>query len=139
MTAAVPFTDLVQIIRQDQPDVQAIYVFGSFAVDQHTEDSDLDLALLLPIDSRTSVYEMATGKLRRQLEDVSGRPVDLVHLRKVDTVFQHQVIQTGRRIYSGDDNAAATFEMHAMSLYQKLNEERAEILEDIYRRGKVLE
>ncbi len=41
--------------------------------------------------------------------------------------MQHQVIHNGLCLYKVD-NSAATFEMQVMSMYQHLNEERADIV-----------
>jgi hypothetical protein len=46
-----------------------------------------------------------------------------------------QVIAAERLLYAADPAAAEEFEMLALSFYQKLNEERTEILED-FRRTK---
>ncbi|MGB3218855.1 MAG: hypothetical protein WBD79_15760, partial [Anaerolineae bacterium] len=62
--------------------------------------------------------------------------VDLVNGREVSTVFQKEIIRSGRRIYTADDNAVAEFEMLTLSYYQKLNEERAAILQVFRETGK---
>ena len=59
-------------------------------------------------------------------------------LRMVNTVLQHEIIQTGRIIYMKDEYTIDLFEMIVMSLYQKLNEERAGILKEIYKSGRIL-
>jgi hypothetical protein len=68
--------------------------------------------------------------------------VDLVNLRMVDTVFQARIIETGRLLYTSGSSSGsgetASFEMLTLSYYQKLNEERAEIIQDIVRTGRVL-
>ena len=72
------------------------------------------------------------------LMDVLKKDVDLVNLRRVNTVLQHEIIQTGRIIYMKDEYTIDLFEMIVMSLYQKLNEERAGILKEIYKSGRIL-
>jgi len=42
------------------------------------------------------------------------------------------------RLYAGDENESAVFEMLVLSFYQKLNEERRGILENILQSGRVL-
>ncbi|MGI9255608.1 MAG: hypothetical protein ACR2PY_01590, partial [Salinispira sp.] len=56
--------------------------------------------------------------------------VDLVNLRRVSTVFQNEIINTGRWLYVKDKDmdVVLAFEMQVLSAHQKLNEERAEIL-----------
>ena len=108
------------------PDLQGVYLFGSAASGAQREGSDVDLGLLLPPGGPPPdpwrLWE--TG--------------DLVDLRRADTVFRHQVVSTGRLLLVRDPRAAAEFEMLTLSFYQKLNEERREILEEIRRTGRVL-
>jgi hypothetical protein len=56
----------------------------------------------------------------------------------VNTVFQNEIIQEGRVIYRQNEYAVDEFEMNVVSFYQKLNEERAGILEDILKTGRIL-
>ncbi len=65
-----------------------------------------------------------------------GKVVDLINLREVSTVFQNEIITADRRIYTGDAYGADEFEMLALSFYQKLGEERREILEEFWRTGR---
>jgi len=107
---------LVEIVLRDFPSAQAIYLLGSYARgEQHTQ-SDIDLAVLLPVD-----IALALAKQAR-------RDVDLVNLRLVSTVFQNEIIHTGVLLYCSDEPARQEFEMLALSAYIKLSEERADIL-----------
>ena len=54
--------------------------------------------------------------------------VDLVDLLSASTVMQNQVIHHGICIYDAA-NYSALFEMQVMSMYQHLNDERADILQ----------
>ena len=66
--------------------------------------------------------------LRFALETLLEKEVDLINLRRVPTVLQKEVVVADCRIYEGDRCAAEEFEMLTLSYYQKLNEERAEIV-----------
>lgn len=112
------------------PKTQAIYLYGSVVDEQLRSDSDIDVAVLLPSVAAREVGALAMHPLRRQLESVLYRAVDLVNLRIVSTVFQQEIISSGRRFFSADTMVADEFEMHVLSLYQKLNAERADILSD---------
>lgn len=63
--------------------------------------------------------------------------VDLVNLRRVSTVLQKEIIMAGRRIFCADVYGADEFEMVRLSLYQKLNEERAAILAEARKSGRL--
>ncbi len=126
---------LIENILCHFPDVAAIYLFGSFAEDLERPDSDIDLALLFEPHQARATGNLAFSDCRAELELAVGRCVDLVNLRCVSTVFQKEVIG-GRRIYCRDEYAADEFEMLTISYYQKLNEERAGILEEFAATGR---
>ena len=50
-------------------------------------------------------------------------------------MFQKEVVIADRRIAAADEYAADEFELLTLSLYQKLNQERAEILKEGLRTG----
>ena len=64
--------------------------------------------------------------------------MDLINLLQVNTVLQKEVFQSGHRIYCSDEFACDLFETHAYSAYQKLNQERADIINEIIKSGRVL-
>jgi uncharacterized protein len=70
------------------------------------------------------------------MQAVVNRDVDLINLRLAPTVLQKEIVMNGRRIYQTIGTTADEFEMLVLSLYQKLNEERAEILAEGLRSGK---
>ncbi len=82
-------------------------------------------------------FALAFGPCREELECLTGRSVDLINLRETNTVLQNEIITEGRLIYLSDESGKDAFEMNVMSAYQKLNEERAGILEEIESSGKV--
>lgn len=118
----------VEIIRRDFLSMQAIYLFGSYAQGTPSADSDVDIAVLLPVESAHAAGDLRWSDTALALAKHLRRDVDLVNLRLVSTVFQNQIIHTGRLIYSGDERARQEFEMLTLSFYMKLNEERAEIM-----------
>ncbi|HDQ13233.1 MAG TPA: nucleotidyltransferase domain-containing protein [Sediminispirochaeta sp.] len=124
------FTDT--ILRRF-PESQALYLFGSAATGQTREGSDLDVAVLLP-PARASQADLELYRqLRPELEEIRRRPVDLINLRRVSVVFKKEIITTGVRFYTGDADATDEFEMLSISYYQKLNDERREILQEVFR------
>ena len=130
--------EMIERVLQFFPDVLGIYLFGSFQTEYETPESDVDIAILLPLSSTINSSSREFRDLLFSLIDDFNREVDLINLRKVDTVFQHEIIQSGRLIYSSNSYSVEEFEMHTMSYYQKLNEERAEILQEIVDSGMVL-
>lgn len=123
----------VDRLRREVPGLVAVYLFGSAAHGTNGPQSDLDLAVLAgrPLDPvrRFDVQENLAAAL--------GHDVDLVDLRVASTVFQMQVVSTGRVLLDADRGARAAFETFVYSAYALLNEERAGVLEAIRQRGRV--
>lgn len=129
---------IVRVLLQHFPGLQAVYLFGSAGTDDVTPTSDVDLAILLPPGPAHSVTSIQLFEARCAVEKMLRADVDLVNLRKANTVLCHEIVKDVRRIYCADTYAADVFEMLCMSFYQKLNQERAEILDDIAISGRVL-
>lgn len=127
---------LIETVLADYPDTQAIYLFGSWGTEDEWPTSDLDIAVLLPPEQAKAVDFWAWIDLTMRLGATVHKEVDLLNVRQVSTVFQKEVVMADRRIYTGDEYAADEFEMLTLSFYQKLNQERAEILAEFERTGK---
>jgi predicted nucleotidyltransferase len=128
---------IVEIVRRHHPDVQAVYLFGTHGTQDEWPDSDVDIALLLPVPSAKKAGSLAMGVCRGELGSLLGKEVDLINLRCVDTVVQSEILHTARELFVGDRMAADDFNILVMSLYQKLTEERAEIVREILLSGRV--
>lgn len=129
---------IVKTVLSCYPDVEAIYLFGSYLTPDQQQDSDVDIAVLFPHEKARLLKNLAMSDCRDALENVLKRTVDIINMRTVNTVFQNEIIQRGRIIHQRSERVVDEFEMQVMSSYQKLNEERAEILEDILETGRIL-
>ena len=127
--------DMTGTLLAAYPVMQAIYLFGSYGTENEWPDSDVDIALLLPPEEAKKAGSLVMGELHSALESLLKKDVDLINLRQVSTVFQKEIIMADRRIFCADAYAADEFEMLVLSLYQKLNEERAELLAEGLRSG----
>ena len=136
MNRAETTATIIQVILAHYSSVQAIYLFGSYDTDKAWPNSDVDIALLFPPDEAKRAGDMTFGKARMALEQLLGKDVDLINLRRVSTVFQKEIIMAEQRIFCADAYAADEFEMLVISYYQKLNEERADILAEGLRSGR---
>lgn len=128
-------TLLVETILTSLPDTQAIYLFGSYVDGTAQEQSDLDVAVLLPSYRALTIAHALWWHLQEQLMDLVERPVDLINFYQASTVFQIQILRTGQRIYCPDPQSCNEYEGRMLSLYHKLNEERAEIIAAIRETG----
>ena len=129
---------IVETVLSCYPDAEAIYLFGSYLTPDQQQDSDADIAVLFPHQKAKLLKNLAMSECRDALENILKRTVDLVNMRTVTTVFQYEIMQQGRILYQQHERAVDEVEMQVMSSYQKLNEERAGILEDILETGRIL-
>lgn len=129
---------IIRTVLEYYPDVQAIYLFGSYETADEWPDSDIDIALLLSPQQAKAAKHLAMSDLCFELGDLLKKEVDLINLRRVPTVLQKEIIGADRRIYHADEYAANEFEMLTLSYYQKLNEERAEIVKDALATGRFI-
>jgi len=126
----LPIVKIVSAVLDVYPDTQGIYLYGSYVTGDAQPDSDLDLAVLLPHAQARASGLLYFSPLFQRLCDLTGRQVDLINLRQTSTVLGNQIVSFGRRIFVGDLYACDEFEALNLSLYQKLNDERAQILAD---------
>ena len=129
---------IIQTVLKHYPEVQAIYLFGTYGTDDQWTDSDVDIALLLKHQQAKTVGTLVMSDLRFELERLLEKDVDLINLRRVPTVLQKEIVAADRRIHTADKYAADEFDMLTISYYQKLNEERSEILKEIMTSGRVV-
>ena len=127
---------IIEMLIRRHPDAQAIYLFGSYGTEDEWPDSDVDIALLLPPETAKTLGGLELVKTQTTLSSLLHKPVDLLNLRQISTTFQKEVVMADRRIYTSDKYAAEEFEMLTLSYYQKLNEERAEVLAEGLRSGR---
>lgn len=127
---------IVRIVVEHYPTAQAIYLFGTYGTADEWPSSDVDVAVLLPPAEARQQPQLMLSPCRFALEDALGKPADLLNARAVSTVFQKEIIASGRLLYSADPRAAAEFEMLTLSQYQELNEERRAILQAFRETGR---
>jgi predicted nucleotidyltransferase len=130
---------IIRTVLKHYPETQAVYLFGTFGTDRQFPGSDVDIALLFPHQQAGIIGTLAMTDLRFELERLLKMDVDLINLRRAPTVLQKEIIAADRRIYTADKYAADEFDMLTISYYQKLNEERAEILEAIMTSQRVIQ
>lgn len=120
---------IIKTVLAYYPAVEGIYLFGSFVENSVRPDSDIDIALLLPHEQAKKEKSFILSNCRFNLEENLRQKVDLLNARQVSTVFQKEII-FGELIYCGSRHAADEFEMLTLSYYQRLNQERAEIIKE---------
>ncbi|GGJ66711.1 putative nucleotidyltransferase [Anoxybacillus voinovskiensis] len=119
---------------KDAVSPSVIYLFGSVATGHVRYDSDIDIAFL---SDERSLDHYERFMLAQQLAERLQRDVDLIDLKQASTVFQAQIVSSGKVIYCADEQKKAEYEWRVLKMYAKLNEERAEILRNIVESGSV--
>jgi predicted nucleotidyltransferase len=122
---------IIEIITTKFPNCQAIYLFGSSITKYFNEASDVDIAVLLPYPEVKKVGRFYSSDLSLELEQKLKKDIDLINLRQVSTVFQMEIITKGKCIFSKNKCRTNEFEALVFSFYQKLNEERKDILNNL--------
>lgn len=110
-----------------------VVLFGSTVKGTLRNDSDLDIAFLA--EQNHNAYEIFL--IAQQFASHINRDVDLVDLNQASTVFQAQIVSTGKVIYCSDETKRAHFYMKTLKMYAKLNEERAPILLKVQESGRI--
>lgn len=122
---------------QDEFSPYVIYVFGSAVNGNTRRDSDIDVAFVSEKTESIDAYDIYLAA--QGLAEKLNQDVDLVDLNRASTVFQAQVVSTGRVIFCNDNYKRDVFEMKTLKMYAKLNEERAVIIDRIGESGSIYE
>ena len=129
---------ITKTVLEYYPNVQGIYLFGSYMTEDEWPDSDVDIALLLPAEAAKRERSFALSECSLALARSLNKDVDLLNARTVSTVFRKEIISKGRLLYCADQYAVDEFEMLTISYYQKLNEERADIIASALADGRFI-
>ena len=130
--------NVIRMICTAHPDTQTIYLYGTWGTEYQRRDSDIDIAVLLPYEQVKEVDSPGWRLLAIEVTLIAKvEYADLINLRCVNTTFQAEILRTGRLIQCADEKVRLRFEGQILSMYQKLNRERAEIRSEIIRSGRV--
>lgn len=99
----------------DEPEVLAVYVFGSQARGEARAASDLDVAVLETPNATLSLE--AEDRLRRAIRSATGLGVDLVRLVPSSPVLAFEVLEGGRRVFVRDAQLADEIEERLLRRY----------------------
>lgn len=111
--------------------IQAAYLFGSFATNRVTAESDIDLAIL----TNVALDEELLFQIQDTLEGLVGREVDLIDLRNCSPILAYQVLKYGKRILLRDEHALNLWIIQVMNAYYDLKIDRRPIERSILERS----
>ncbi|MFP3897671.1 MAG: nucleotidyltransferase family protein [Anaerolineales bacterium] len=78
--------------------VRSLAVFGSVLRDDFRPDSDVDL--LVEFESDAEIGFMALSRMRRELSELLGRPVDLVPRQGLKPRIRESVLSDAETLYA---------------------------------------
>ncbi len=123
---------IVDTLKQEIPELQAIYLFGSYRDGTATSKSDIDIAYLTTV----KLSSLERWDESQKLALLLSHDVDLIELSETNTIFRYQILSTGERIY-GKGYEVENFETLAYSFYLRFQEERKPIVDAILKNKSV--
>ena len=93
LKAAKAFLD---VLRKNKLHFESAWLFGSWANGRFTEDSDIDIALMMKDVSNKFFKEVELTKYRRKI-DLRIEP-HIIAWEEMDTPFSREIIKTGIKI-----------------------------------------
>jgi predicted nucleotidyltransferase len=92
----IPDEALAELCRRY--DVRELALFGSALTDQFRPESDIDL--LVEFEPGAVVGMLRLGGLKEELENLLGRPVDIVPKRGLKRWVREEVLPTAQTVYA---------------------------------------
>lgn len=117
---------IIDTLKQEIPELQAIYIFGSQSDGSATSKSDIDIAYL----STKTLTNVERWEVSQKLASLLSMDIDLLELSTTNTIFRYQILSTAERIY-GHGYEVESFETLAYSFYLRFKEERQPIVDAI--------
>jgi predicted nucleotidyltransferase len=108
-----------QYFAKQADDLIAVYVFGSVARRTSGPSSDVDIAVLFAAPPAPTLAGLPL-KTESDLEELLGRPVQIVVLNNAPVDLVHRVLRDGELVYESDHAARVVFEMTARREYLDL-------------------
>jgi len=80
--------------------VKELYLFGSAATDDFSEESDLDFIVKFNRQGFEGAFDQFLD-FKQELEEIYGRPIDLYHFKKFrNSIFQQEVERSKQLLYA---------------------------------------
>jgi len=113
--------------------VKMIYLYGSVLTKAFNNESDIDCAIYC----NEMEYKTAFFGIKPEIELTLKKDLDLANIKTANPDFATEIIANGKLIYTQDQLFKDQFEMRILSEYLTLEEDRAIVLENIYKTGRV--
>jgi predicted nucleotidyltransferase len=116
MIATEAILDQLVTWAQTEPDILAVYLYGSYAESRANALSDIDVALL----AREGLTKEQLWQLEKSASAKWPESVDLRVLNLAPLPFRYQVTARGRRLWASDVGRIADWESLTWRLYWDL-------------------
>lgn len=126
-----------------QPDVVAVYLYGSQARSEADKDSDIDLAVLLDEEKGKKLPSSWGGRQVHFMNDLIGllnQQMEIQDLSAVAISFVYRVLSEGKLLYCKNDSERVKFETRVLNQYFDLKpfyQEYYQILGERARKGLI--
>lgn len=112
----------------NQIECEAIVLFGSYARNTQTEQSDIDLA----IKPKKSISKKELYDISNRLADELKKDIDLVNLDTIENDgFKYEILINGEIIYCENPYEFDLYKLDAFREYLDLNESRKRIIDEM--------
>lgn len=123
----------------DCTEVIAVYLFGSVALGNAHQQSDIDIAILFADTLLPSLRFQRALEIGAQLETSFTQPVDVIVLNDAPVFLRFQVLKTGIVLLDFDRTKRCLFHMRAMNRYYDtkpyLDQQRQQTVKRIQEEG----
>lgn len=131
---------LIKALKQDR-NIEALYIFGSYARNAITPLSDIDIAILLSERVKISKYEDIKLNLLAKIVKILGtEEVDFVILNQAPYELSFAIIKEGKVLFCRNKNRLGQFKENSVLNYldtQFLREERRAYLKNRLDTGRL--
>lgn len=120
-------------LLKEKIECEAIILFGSYARETQTKESDIDIAF----KTNKRIEAQEKFELVQELEEMLKIDVDLINLDDITDVFRYEILMNGKTLYCKDD---FQFDMYKLDMYREyldLNESRRSIIERVKNGGTI--
>ncbi len=118
---------IINLLKEKVAGIRGVYLYGSRAIGLERPDSDYDLAVLSAYPYK--LKPMERFELSVEMGDSIQATVDLVDMRVVPLDLRFEIVAQGKRIYCSDAYYCDRYEMAVISMYQRFEQERKELVE----------
>jgi len=125
------YQKIIEFLNNSIKDIDSLYIFGSYADDNFTKDSDIDIAFL----NKSELSAVEIWDISSSLSSLLNIDVDLVDLKHTNIIFRFEIISKAIKIYETNKQAVEKFEDLTYSFYIDFNEIRSSIIDDIKTNG----